>query len=137
MKLMYKAKGDFYIFLRKKIKVRVLFIILFCFTITAVIGQGKTKSISIEEDKFIMSIPADVDVMTDEKTLLKYRKVGDAKTHFYSCSNLSFSIVVSVAAENFTEERMLNMRDQLIAMKSTKDNLIESGDRKTDEQLLL
>ena len=53
---------------------KTLALLILVFTIYRVSAQTDTKMISLFDDKFIMSIPTDVDTMSAEKSTIKVPK---------------------------------------------------------------
>ncbi|HMG66958.1 MAG TPA: hypothetical protein VK588_04695 [Chitinophagaceae bacterium] len=93
-----------------------------------VVGQTKTKTISLFNNKLTMQLPPDVTLMTDEQVQIKYHKTPDKNTYFYSDHDADFSIVFSVMAENVKEEDLVKNKSGLISQFSAKGYKLEENE---------
>jgi len=77
-------------------------------------AQATSKFINVFNNKLTMSVPWDVDVMTQDQIRYKYQKPPDKKGFYYATTDMSFSIAILSLADSVTEMEMLANKDEII-----------------------
>lgn len=90
-------------------------LIVFSLSVFFAAAQTDAKVAYFFGDRFSISIPGDVNSMTNAQVEAKYHKSKDATTNFYGDADMSFSIVFSEVANNVKEDDMVKHKTELLA----------------------
>lgn len=112
-------------------------LLVFSFSVFFAASQTDAKVAYFFGDRFSISIPGDVNSMTNEQVQAKYHKSKDATTNFYGDADMSFSIVFSVVANNVKEEDMVKHKDQILASIKASHKLLSEEVRTVNKHKLI
>lgn len=100
-------------------------------------AQKANKLIHAFNNKFTMSIPADVDTMTTEQMQAKYHKSPDGKSYFYADKGINFSFVISPVVDGIKEDDMVKHKEDLIGQLAAKYTLEENTVKKVNNHSII
>jgi len=112
--------------------------IFFILATVITIAQTTSKLIRIFNNRLMMSVPFDVNVMTEEQINYKYKTAPDSKSFYYANQDLTFSIVLAPVADSVTETEMLANKDGIIDGITSKGFKVEEYEiRKINNHTLI
>jgi hypothetical protein len=93
---------------------RMIFLIIFFLSTFSIHAQPEEKRLNALNNHFSIELPSTLDTMTSEQVKFKYNKTKNPNNFYYANSDLSFSFLLLVIAENITETDMIEHETEML-----------------------